>query len=403
MSDRYLTGNFPGTGGVVKESPEDFRVEEIPLYLPCGEGEHLYLTVEKRGMTTFDMVDRLARALQVKKQDIGYAGLKDARAATRQTVSLPRVCAEQALALDLDGITVLSAAYHRNKLRTGHLAGNRFEIRIRGVDPYALGRAQDILHVLQMTGVPNYFGEQRYGVLGNSHLIGGAILRGEFDRAAREIIGNPECIDNPRWRQAAELFAAGRPEQALEALPRQMRQERRLILDLAQGQPAKKAVMKMPHKLLRLYLSAFQSNLFDRIVTMRLDTLDVLWPGDLAYKHDNGACFVVTDPAAEQPRADRLEISPSGPLYGLKVTLAQGQAGILEESLLDKEKLDLDSFRVGGGLDLEGARRPLRIPLSEIRVRQEDSDLLLSFSLPKGSYATSVLREVMKNRATTTL
>jgi tRNA pseudouridine13 synthase len=403
MSDRYLTGNFPGTGGVAKESPEDFRVEEIPLYLPCGEGEHLYLTVEKRGMTTFDMVDRLARALQVKKQDIGYAGLKDARAATRQTVSLPRVSPEQALELNLDGITVLSAAYHRNKLRTGHLAGNRFEIRIRGVDPDALGRAQDILHVLQMTGVPNYFGEQRYGVLGNSHHIGGAILRGDFDRAALEIIGNPERIENPRWREAAELYAAGRLEQALDALPRQMRQEYRLILDLAQGLPAKKAVLKMPHKLLRLYLSAFQSDLFDRIVTMRLDTLDVLWPGDLAYKHDNGACFVVTDPAAEQPRADRLEISPSGPLFGLKVTLAQGQAGILEESLLEKEKLDLESFRLGGGLNLEGARRPLRIPLSESRVRQEDSDLLLSFSLPKGSYATSVLREVMKNPTTTTL
>ncbi len=403
MADRYLTSNFPGTGGTVKENPDDFRVEEIPLYLPCGEGEHLYLTVEKRGMTTFDMVDRLARALQVKKQDIGYAGLKDARAATRQTISLPRVRAEQALALKLDGITVLSAAYHRNKLRTGHLAGNRFEIRIRGVDPDALGRAQNILHVLQMTGVPNYFGEQRYGVLGNSHLIGGAILRGEFDQAAREIIGNPERIDNPRWRQAAELFAAGRLEQALEALPRQMRPERRLILDLAQGLPAEKAVLKMPHKLLRLYLSAFQSDLFDRIVTMRLDTLDVLWPGDLAYKHDNGACFVVTDPAVEQPRADRLEISPSGPLFGLKVTLAQGQAGILEESLLEKEKLDLESFRIGSGLDLEGARRPLRIPLSDTSVKQEGSDLLLSFSLPKGSYATSVLREVMKNRATTTL
>ncbi len=403
MADRYLTSNFPGTGGAVKENPDDFRVEEIPLYLPCGEGEHLYLTVEKRGMTTFDMVDRLARALQVKKQDIGYAGLKDARAATRQTISLPRVRAEQALALKLDGITVLSAAYHRNKLRTGHLAGNRFEIRIRGVDPDALGRAQDILHVLQMTGVPNYFGEQRYGVLGNSHLIGGAILRGKFDQAAREIIGNPERIDNPRWRQAAELFAAGRLEQALEALPCQMRPERRLILDLAQGLPAKKAVLKLPHKLLRLYLSAFQSDLFDRIVTMRLDTLDVLWPGDLAYKHDNGACFVVTDPAAEQPRADRLEISPSGPLFGLKVTLAQGQAGILEESLLEKEKLELESFRIGSGLDLEGARRPLRIPLSDTSVKQEGSDLLLSFSLPKGSYATSVLREVMKNRATTTL
>jgi tRNA pseudouridine13 synthase len=403
MSDRFLTSNFPGTNGTVKESPEDFRVEEIPLYLPCGEGEHLYLTLEKRGMTTFALVDRLARALGVKKQDIGYAGLKDARATTRQTISLPGVRAEQALALNLDGVTVLSASYHRNKLRTGHLAGNRFEIRIRGVVADGLARAQDILHVLQMTGVPNYFGEQRYGVLGNSHLIGRAILRGEHAEAVREIIGDPEHIENPRWRQAAELFAAGQLEQALEALPDQMRPERHLLRDLVNGAAPKKAVLKMPHKLLRLYLSAFQSDLFDRLVTMRLETLDVLWPGDLAYKHDNGACFLVTDPAAEQPRADRLEISPSGPLFGFKMTLAQGQAGILEESLLEKEKLVRDSFRIGSGLDLEGARRPLRIPLSQTRVEQQDSDLLLSFSLPKGSYATTVLREVMKNQVATAL
>lgn len=395
MAD-YLTKRFTGTGGSIKECPEDFRVEEIPLYEPCGEGEHLYLEVEKIGLTTFDLLDSLAKALGAKRQEMGYAGLKDARAVTRQTISMTGVRPEQALALRLEGITVLSARYHRNKLRTGHLAGNRFVIRIRDVGPESLQRAQDIFHVLQITGCPNYFGEQRYGVLGNNHLVGKAILTGDFTAAIGQIIGDPALIHNSEWQQAATAFANGDFGLARRLLPRGMGSEARLLDQLARGGSAEKALYNMPHKLLRLYLSAYQSYLFDRIVSMRLDSLDTLWPGDLAYKHDNGACFLVTEPSEEQPRADRLEISPSAPLYGFKVTLSQGQAGILEESLLIKEGLSRDSFRLSRGLSLEGARRPLRVPVEDITISTQDDHLLLTFCLPKGSYATSVLREVMK-------
>ncbi len=395
MAD-YLTRRFAGTGGSIKECPEDFRVEEIPLYEPCGEGEHLYLEVEKIGLTTFDLLDRLAKALGAKRQEMGYAGLKDARAVTRQTISMTGVRPEQALALRLEGITVLSARYHRNKLRTGHLAGNRFVIRIRNVVPDALQNAQDIFHVLQITGCPNYFGEQRYGVLGNNHLVGKAILTGDFTAAIGQIIVNPSLIHNSEWQQAATAFANGDFVLARRLLPRGMGSEARLLDQLSRGCSAEKALLSMPHKLLRLYLSAYQSYLFDRIVSMRLDSLDTLWPGDIAYKHDNGACFLVTEPTEEQPRADRLEISPSAPLYGFKVTLSQGQAGILEESLLIKEGLSRISFRLNRSLSLEGARRPLRVPVAESTISTQDDHLLLSFCLPKGSYATSVLREVMK-------
>ncbi|HEY7746757.1 MAG TPA: tRNA pseudouridine(13) synthase TruD [Desulfuromonadales bacterium] len=392
----YLTASFPGTGGSIKETPEDFLVEELPLYTPCGEGEHLYLTVEKRGLTTFDLLQQLSRALRVPEREIGYAGLKDARATTRQTVSVTGVRPEQAMALELAGVRVLAARYHRNKLRLGHLAGNRFEIRLRGVGEGALETALDVLHVLAQVGVPNLFGEQRYGSLGNSHLIGAALLRRNFAEAVAQIVGDPAKIGNERWRQGAEAFAAGDLAGALAALPSRMRDERRMIEALRDGRPAEEAVLTLPRKLLRLYLSAFQSALFDRLVAMRLGTLETLWAGDLAWKHDNGACFVVEDPAVEQPRADRFEISPSAPLYGYKVTLARGQAGLLERALLDKERLQLESFRLPGGLGMEGERRPLRVPLSGAAARQEEDDLIVSFSLPKGSYATSVLREIMK-------
>jgi tRNA pseudouridine13 synthase len=395
--NNYLTTSFPGTGGSLKESPEDFLVEELPLYTPCGEGEHLYLTVEKRDLTTFDLLQQLARALGVPEREIGYAGLKDARATTRQTVSIAGVRPEQAMALELAGVRILAARYHRNKLRLGHLAGNRFEIRLREVRDGALETALDVLQVLEQVGVPNLFGQQRYGSLGNSHLIGAALLRRDFSGAAREIIGDPAKIGNERWRQGAAAFAAGDLAGALAALPSRMRDERRMLETLRAGRSAEEAVMGLPRKLLRLYLSAFQSALFDRLVAMRLGTLETLWEGDLAFKHDNGACFVVEDPAAEQPRADRFEISPSAPLFGYKVTLARGQAGLLERALLDKERLLLEAFRLPGGLGMEGERRPLRVPLAGAAARQDGEDLIVSFSLPKGSYATSVLREIMKN------
>ncbi|TLM68188.1 MAG: tRNA pseudouridine(13) synthase TruD [Deltaproteobacteria bacterium] len=395
----YLTARLPGTGGTLRQEPEDFCVEEIPLYTPCGEGEHLYVTVEKRGLTTFDLLRQLARALRCPEREIGYAGLKDSRAVTRQTVSVPLRRPADVLGLELPGVRILEARLHRNKLRLGHLAGNRFRIRIHRPDPGALARAEAILDVLQALGVPNRFGDQRYGVLGNSHRIGRAILGGDYAGAIREIIGDPAEIRHPEWQAAAIAFRDGKPEEALARLPRHCHPERQLLEALRSGRPPREAVFALPRKLLRLYLSACQSSLFDRLVDMRLNSLERLWPGDLAMKHVNGACFEVVDPAAEQPRADTFEISPTAPLYGCKVRLAGGQAGLLERSLLDKERLTLEGFRLPGGLAMEGERRPLRVPLLEVTAAAEGDDLLLGFRLPKGSYATAVLHEVMKTSA----
>lgn len=392
----YLSSHFPGIGGRIKQDPADFIVEEIPLYPPCGAGEHLYLEIEKQGMTTLELLRRLARAFELRERDLGYAGLKDARARTRQWVSLPGVRLEQHGAFQAPGVRVLRAEYHRNKLRLGHLAGNRFRIRVREVDESAVDTARDVLHVLEQVGVPNFFGAQRYGVLRNSHLIGRALLAGDFAEAARQIIGDPDLIREPRWQQAARCFRDGDPAGTLANLPGSHADERRLVAALQAGRDARAAVLAFPRRKLRLFLSACQSWLFDRLVAMRLASLDLLWPGDLAYLHGKGACFLVEDPAAEQPRAERFEISPSGPLYGAKVRLAGGQAGLLEQSLLDAAGLSLESFRLPDGLSMEGERRPLRVPLGQPAAAYVDGALQLEFSLPRGSYATSVLRELMK-------
>lgn len=396
MAADHLTATLPGTGGILKSTADDFIVSEIPLYLPCGEGEHLYVEIEKRGLTTLDAIDRLARALKLPPREIGYAGLKDARAVTRQTLSLPATAQAHLAGVEIHGLTILAARRHRNKLRLGHLAGNRFSVRLRQVADDAVDRAEAILAVLAEHGVPNRFGSQRYGVLGNSHLVGGALLRRDYEQTVRQIVGDPGMIRDPQWQAAATAFVAGDCAGAWQLMPGHCRNERQLLRNLAQGRPVADAVLALPRPLLRLYLSAWQSHLFDRMVTLRLSSLGTLREGDLAYKHVNGACFTVVDVAVEQPRADSFEVSPSAPLFGAKVTLAGGESGLLEQALLDGEGLSREQFRLGGGLDLDGERRPLRVPLREVRVAREDEALLLDFILPKGSYATSVLREVMK-------
>ncbi|MDF1581268.1 MAG: tRNA pseudouridine(13) synthase TruD [Desulfuromonadales bacterium] len=392
----YLTAGVAGIGGTIKETATDFCVEEVPLYRPCGAGEHLYLWVEKTGMTTFDLVRKLARACRISEREIGYAGMKDARATTRQWLSLPAATAPRITELDLPGVKVLETGLHGNKLRLGHLAGNRFEILIRGVADDAVSRAEKIFKQLEHSGVPNLFGEQRYGILGNSHRIGRAILGGDFDAAVQEIIGNPELIRTEDWRVAAQAFRDGGPAAALPLMPRRMNHEYMLLREMSKGVTAKKALLRFPAKLLRLYLSACQAALFDRLLTARLPDPGQLLPGDIACKHANGACFRVTDLTAEQARADAFEISPTAPLFGHKVMLAEEEAGRRETAVLHASDLTLEAFRLEQGLGMAGERRPLRVPVDAIGYTLEAEGLRVRFMLPKGSFATSLLRELMK-------
>lgn len=397
MLKTYLTADLPGTGGTIKETPEDFLVAEIPLYLPCGEGEHTFAEIEKRGITTLEALRRLAKALGIAERDMGYAGMKDARGITRQTFSIPRVAPDHVLGLEVPGIKVLSASLHRNKLKLGHLRGNCFRLRVRGVTADAVPRASAVLSVLAKRGVPNYFGEQRYGTQGNSHLIGAALLRGDYRGAVDALIGDAAKVTDERWRAAIDAYRRGDLDESLRAFPGHCRTERDLLQRLVkQPNDWEKAFRAVHPRLKKLYLSAFQSFLFDRLLDGRLDGLDEVVDGDVAYKHDNGACFLVTDAAAEAVRAAAFEISPTGPLFGCKMKEPEGKVLELERQVLDMEGLSPESFNLTGGLRMDGERRPLRVPLTEPTADWDGEGLVLEFGLPRGSYATAVLREVMK-------
>ncbi|MBL0226225.1 MAG: tRNA pseudouridine(13) synthase TruD [Geobacteraceae bacterium] len=393
----YLTAPIPGTGGFIKESPEDFIVSEIPAYEPCGSGEHLYLTFEKRGITTLEAIRRIAGRLKVPERDVGYAGMKDAAGITRQTISLQGTKPESALSLQLDGISICSAIRHSNKLKPGHLKGNRFQVTIRGVSLTAAESTAAVLEILRQRGVPNYFGHQRYGAQGNSHLVGAAMLRGDWQGAVDCLIGVPDAVRDADWRAAISAYQRGDLPEALQCLPRHCRTERDILQRLAARPEAWEKAFSVVHpRLKKLYLSAFQSALFDKVVEQRLETIDRVMAGDLAWKHVNGACFLVEDQEAEASRAERFEISASGPMFGSRMTQPAGAVMAMEQLILKKAGVSPGDPGPGGRLPLQGERRPLRVPLVDALHRVEGDVLILEFSLTRGSYATSVVREITK-------
>jgi len=335
----YLTSAVPGIGGRMRVEPEDFRVDECPLYLPCGEGEHLYIKVTKRLLSTPDLIRRISSTVGVKVQGIGTAGLKDSRAVTTQMVSLHDVTADRLSRLKVDEqiLAMEVLGRHRNRLRPGHHAGNRFRLVIRDVGAQAEEVVPTILDELSRRGVPNYFGPQRQGKSGQNYKVGAALL---LDVSKRETMSRAKRM----W-----------------------------------------------------YLNTFQSFLFNQILARRIDRIDRVLVGDWAMKMDNGACFLVEDAEKEQARADRFEISPTGILFGSRVSWASGEPGDIERAVVSENGSTNEHLvEAAKACGFRGERRSLRVPLGDADWTLDGSVLTLSFSLPPGAYATSILRELMK-------
>ncbi|KMY69098.1 hypothetical protein AAU61_06155 [Desulfocarbo indianensis] len=335
-----ITPGLIGIGGRIKEDPSHFVVEELPLYEPQGQGPHLYLRIERQGMTTRDLVQALAREFGLDANEIGYAGLKDKEARCIQTFSLPSASlAEEEAARRVEeslGLAVHLAKRHQNKLKRGHLLGNRFRVLVSGVGPEALPCARAVAQELNQRGLPNYFGAQRFGLAGDNAEAGRRALKSKGPR--------------PKWLRA-------------------------------------------------LLLSAFQSDLFNRWLAQRIGEGDFerLLKGDIAKKTDTGGLFEVEDPAREQERLQQGAISYTGPIYGHKMRYAQDEAGEREKELLAAEGVSQEELKRAG---LKGSRRLARLLPGTIEItaspQNEAPGLWFSFALPKGSYATTLLREFIK-------
>ena len=336
-----LTAELPGIGGTIKTEPEDFIVEEIPAYEPCGKGEYLYLWVEKRSMGAEYFLRQVARRLNIKDQDVGSAGMKDRHAVTRQRISVPAQVEERLPDLEGDGIRVLEVNRHTNKLKTGHLHGNRFTILIRSPESADCDSAVSaILDRIRKQGMPNFYGTQRFGRDGDTAQHGMLLLRDE---------------------------------------------------------PAPKGVNLRNPFFRKLALSAVQSALFNVYLSQRLqdDLLGKVLAGDVMCKWPAGGMFVAEDVDAEQKRFDAREIVTAGPIFGKKTFRAHAIAAEREAKELENAGLTTDAFARFGKL-MSGTRRHNLVYLDDLTHTTETDGVRLKFSLPAGSYATVLLREIMK-------
>lgn len=398
-----LTKDFPGIGGTLKQRAEDFFVQELPLYEPSGAGEHVYCEIEKIGLTTFDAINRIAAALGISSRDIGYAGLKDARAVTRQVLSVQGTTEQAVMDLRLPGITVRWAARHGNKLRLGHLSANRFAVKVRDVNPTDVVKLRGPLDTLRRRGMPNYFGEQRFGRRGDNGRLGAALVGGDADALLSVLLGGPDRdVDDPQTVQARTLFDRGDLEGSMKAWPRRSGMERRILARLIKTGRPPAAVRAIDEKLRRLWVSALQSRLFNEVVARRVaaDSIDRLTDGDLAWLHRGGAAFRVEDAAAEQPRCAAFEISPTGPLVGYRMTLPAGEPLRVEQEVFAEAGLKAEDFRGPVVGKVKGARRPLRVRPEDVELSAGADDhgnyITVAFTLPAGSFATVLLNELMK-------
>ena len=429
LPHRYLTDDLPGVGGILKERPEDFLVEELPLYEPSGEGEHLYLYIEKRELTTQEAASRVARAFRIGRRDVSWAGLKDKHAVTRQHLSLhlPKADADaEAQAVERinehdDRLRIHWADRHGNKLRRGHLAGNRFVIRVRQVDPTHVLKAKPILDLLTSQGVPNLIGEQRFGFRRNTHLLGRHLLRREYQQVLNLMLGQPQPHESEPLRFGREAYDRGDLAEALEHWPRSLRFDRQALDALRQGKSPAEALLIVDRNQRGFMLNALQSAIFNRVLAQRMEagTFAKLLPGDVASVHAPGRdrCFTVdAATAAKENAADGrvacCEVSPTGPMWGPAMVRASGEVDEREREAvraLGLEVEDLLTRPEGDEAKLipmpEGGRRAFRVPLTDPDlaggVDEHGPYLRLAFTLPRGSYATTAMNEIMKGEAST--
>ena len=442
----YYVSDADGIGGQLRTDPEDFRVEEIEQFDPepteadPGAYPEILLRATLREWDTNDFAARVSDALGVSRERVAWAGTKDKHAVTTQLFTVRDVDPEAVDALDVQGAAIEVLGRTGRSISFGDLHGNRFEIRVRAADPAAADRAVETTEALRefvdsvdngdggddgdtghTVGVPNWFGQQRFGSQRPvTHEVGLDIVRGEWREAVLSYVANPFETERETTRSAREFIA----EQAasddpdwqacLDEIPGYLGYERsmlhRLVEDGAET-PAdfRNALEAVPWNLQRLFINAAQSYVFNRILSERLRhglPFDRPVEGDVCCFADreapDGLYAPDTDRLQEvsgkrvnvmERHCSRGRAFVTAPLVGTETDLAAGEPGEIEREILDELDLAPGDFDLPGNFESTGTRRAILVR-TDLDVDTED--LRFEFALPSGSYATALMREFIK-------
>ncbi|AFL94566.1 putative tRNA pseudouridine synthase [Thermococcus cleftensis] len=398
----------PGIGGRIKALPEDFVVIEEPLPSIFEGKRHAIFLLKKRNWDTMTAVKEIAKRAGISHREIGFAGTKDRHAVTYQYVSVPAEAREKVESLRIRDIELTFVGYGRF-IKLGHLLGNRFRIIVRDVGEGAFERTKEIVRELrEKGGFPNYFGYQRFGerrVV--NHLVGKLLLQGEFEEAARLFLGYADgSMEGDEARKT--FWETGDVDRALEEFPRFLRYERTLLHTYKKTGSWKKAFLSLPLPIMRIFIHSYQSYLFNLYLSRRIEELPLneALVGDVVVQMKGGIpyrdrTYRVTETNRDfvNEKVRKGQAMVSGPLFGFSMRKAKGLPGELEREILEEEGIGLEAFRrLPRPMAEPGGRRELLIrPLGLTYGYIPGTGMCFRFFLPKGVYATSVLREIMKD------
>ncbi len=410
-AETYITPQ-EGIEGEIRSKYEDFYVEEIPESLPSGTGPNAWIYIEKIGRNTLDVVLDIARELKISRKRMGFAGMKDKAAITRQWICVSNFDGESLkdLEKDLHNVKILKITQNEKKLRIGQLLGNKFKLLIRNTpDPETDAKiAQEVLSQLSEVGVPNYYGWQRFGKnRPNTHVVGKYLVQNDLEKAVNSYIGNPYPDEQDHIQNARRLYDEGHYLDAYESMPAGMRYEKMMLKELMREYKKRqelddssyiKALKSLPKPLSRMFVHAYQSCLFNKAVSERAKLgIDRYMEGDIIIDNEEHLIHEFEEKEIQE-RIKNFKAHPTAPLYGSKVPLAEGRIGEIERQVLEEEKLKLEDFIVPKmpKLGSHGLRRAIRFKIWDASAKHTTEGVSLEFSIPKGCYATAVLREVMK-------
>ncbi len=338
---------------VFKQNKDDFVVTEIPLYEFSGEGEHLILKIRKKDLSTWDAIGIIANFLGCKTRDIGYAGLKDKNAMTVQSISLHKNYEEKLDSFEHPNIKILEKTYHNNKIKVGHLKGNKFFIRLKRVNLIDCKKIESALEQISTLGMPNYFGFQRFGVEGNNFEKGKAIIEGKLKEKKRDL---KQMYINAYQSYLFNSWLSKRIE----------------ISKLIEAFEPKDIASRLNLSVLTVKRIKKQKHPF-KIIT-----------GDLLSHYPYGKIFTIDDLETESEKFFNKDRVPTGLLAGKRVKTSIDLAYEIEKE-----------FNQETGEN--GARRFAWVFPENIQsnYKEEKNWMELSFYLPKGSYATELISEII--------
>ncbi|MFP4000884.1 MAG: tRNA pseudouridine(13) synthase TruD, partial [Thermoplasmata archaeon] len=399
----YFFTDVPGVGGKLKKYPEDFRVEEEIDLFEESEGKYSIAKIWSRNWETNRLIKKLSQELSISRDDIDFCGTKDKRAITTQWMSF-KCKPERLQGLNIKDIEVEEFFTSHRSLNLGAHKKNRFEILVRDMDvepEEALNRADKIGEKIQEKGgFPNWFGVQRFGTIRPiTHLVGKKILKGDFEGAVKKYVTYPVKGEGEECFEARKFLENDwDPEEALKIYPDILTFEKGILKYLKEN-PGDfvNALKTLPHNLLMMFVHAYQSYLFNKMVSLRLkrdlplyDALlgDVILPADSNGLPNKDTKVKVNErsltKASKMVRDGKAYVS--APLYGHKSELSEGEQGDIERKVIEEENIEKEDFIIPeiSSISSTGTRRNIFAPVGDLKWGVEGKALKLNFSLNKG-------------------